>query len=214
MFLIKKCVINTDLALQMSMNQLMQFFGTLVIFLVFFSWAFIIFLFSPNKSRLRSMEDIKFYLIDSETCKCGLKCPLKAEETFSFNPLVPSVAPVKQDPTKPGCGSCKISSAFEKLLPHFSPEEISKLLKKSKKKKKKSSSSFQDELQRKMKYQKIGWYFFYFFFLMFYFNTLSLIYTKLQDRKRSLKTSLAIEPPWKLFSSNTSVCQTQTNTIG
>ncbi len=103
------------------------------------------------------MDDVKLYLIDAETCKCGLVCPLQPEETFSFNPCVPSISILKKAPTAGGCGKCHVTNAFEKLLPHFTPEEIAKLLKKSsKKKKKKSSHSPDDEMKRKAKHSKSG----------------------------------------------------------
>lgn len=75
---------------------------------------------SPNKSRLRHHDDLVNYLLSESTCKCGLECPLKPEEVFSFNPKVPSKFgfSANSDPNHvTACGVCK---RFEECFPSAS----------------------------------------------------------------------------------------------
>ena len=51
-------------------------------------WSFPFY--SPNKSKIRNKEDLINYLELEGTCKCGLECPLKVDETFNFDPKIPS----------------------------------------------------------------------------------------------------------------------------
>lgn len=75
--------------------------------------------YSPNKSRLRSMEDLVEYLQLEGTCKCGLECPFKPSEVFNFNPNVPSKfgfsASGKVDPDREI--SCNVCRKFEEMFP-------------------------------------------------------------------------------------------------
>ncbi|XP_054724058.1 uncharacterized protein LOC129234169 [Uloborus diversus] len=43
---------------------------------------------SPSEIYLHSLQEIAVYLQTEGTCKCGLECPLKLNQVFSFNPLV------------------------------------------------------------------------------------------------------------------------------
>ena len=40
---------------------------------------------SPTGKQLQSLQEIRNYLLASNTCKCGLECPLNINETFSFD---------------------------------------------------------------------------------------------------------------------------------
>lgn len=44
--------------------------------------------FSPTNVCLSSWEEIRAYLCQNNTCKCGLECPLIVERTFNFDPAV------------------------------------------------------------------------------------------------------------------------------
>ncbi|XP_031617733.1 homeobox protein 5 isoform X2 [Contarinia nasturtii] len=46
--------------------------------------------FSPSGAALRKIEQIKDYLLQHGTCKCGLPCPLRPDYFFEFNPQVPN----------------------------------------------------------------------------------------------------------------------------
>eukprot|EP00112_Aurelia_sp_Birch-Aquarium-sp1_P025249 Seg831.3_Seg831.7 transcript_id=Seg831.3_Seg831.7/GoldUCD/mRNA.D3Y31 product="Methyl-CpG-binding domain protein 6" protein_id=Seg831.3_Seg831.7/GoldUCD/D3Y31 len=97
---------------------------------------------SPNKSRLRSIADVKSYFLTHDTCKCGLECPLRPEEVFSFNPNMKSVTMLQQQQhNTQSCKACKVDEAFGKVLPQLSPEKFMKLLRKGSKKKKKKSKT-------------------------------------------------------------------------
>ena len=41
---------------------------------------------SPDNHKLYSLEDISQHLTTPGTCKCGLRCPIKIEKQFSFDP--------------------------------------------------------------------------------------------------------------------------------
>ncbi|XP_032684219.1 uncharacterized protein LOC116850265 isoform X4 [Odontomachus brunneus] len=43
---------------------------------------------SPSRSALGSLEQLKEYLMTVGTCKCGLLCPFRPEDIFSFDPKV------------------------------------------------------------------------------------------------------------------------------
>ena len=43
---------------------------------------------SPSNICLVSCEEIRTYLSQNNTCKCGLECPLIVERTFNFDPTV------------------------------------------------------------------------------------------------------------------------------
>ena len=43
---------------------------------------------SPSGTELKSMDEVKEYLLKDGTCKCGLECPLNVEATFDFDPQV------------------------------------------------------------------------------------------------------------------------------
>ncbi|XP_066926004.1 uncharacterized protein [Clytia hemisphaerica] len=73
---------------------------------------------SPNKSRLRSMEDLIDYLQREGTCKCGLECPFKPDQVFNFNPKVQSCfgfLPTGVDSNRET--SCAVCKKFEELFP-------------------------------------------------------------------------------------------------
>ena len=54
--------------------------------------SLMIFLFtSPSDICLSSCKDISAYLLRSDTCKCGLECPLMVGEVFSFDPHVEGI---------------------------------------------------------------------------------------------------------------------------
>jgi hypothetical protein len=40
---------------------------------------------SPTGEKFQSLQEIRSYLLASNTCKCGLECPLNINETFSFD---------------------------------------------------------------------------------------------------------------------------------
>ena len=60
-----------------------------------------------------------YYLQLDGTCKCGLECPLKPDEVFSFNPRVPSKfgfsAQANADPNRES--QCAVCRKFETLFP-------------------------------------------------------------------------------------------------
>jgi len=45
---------------------------------------------SPGGNELRSLDDVKSYLLKAGACKCGLICPLHVEQVFNFDPQVKS----------------------------------------------------------------------------------------------------------------------------
>lgn len=47
-----------------------------------------IFFYSPSNTALSSPEQLKEYLLTSGTCKCGLECHFKYDNTFNFDPKV------------------------------------------------------------------------------------------------------------------------------
>lgn len=46
------------------------------------------FIYSPTGSALRTIRDIKEYLLTAGTCKCGLPCPFRPEMFFNFDSQV------------------------------------------------------------------------------------------------------------------------------
>lgn len=40
---------------------------------------------SPSGDELKSIQDVRAYLMSENTCKCGLECPLDVYATFNFN---------------------------------------------------------------------------------------------------------------------------------
>ena len=48
----------------------------------------VFFLFSPSGIELKSVEDVKDYLLNEGTCKCGLECPLVVDKVFDFDNAV------------------------------------------------------------------------------------------------------------------------------
>lgn len=40
---------------------------------------------SPSGCKFHCFQDIRAYLLESDTCKCGLECPLNIYETFNFD---------------------------------------------------------------------------------------------------------------------------------
>lgn len=56
---------------------------------------------SPSGTTLRSLIQIKKYLLSSGTCKCGLPCPFKPDSLFDFNPKVATIQlPITNDSAK------------------------------------------------------------------------------------------------------------------
>lgn len=45
---------------------------------------------SPSDIRLKSLKETKKYLLEEETCKCGLQCPFHIEKVFNFDAEIPS----------------------------------------------------------------------------------------------------------------------------
>ena len=43
---------------------------------------------SPSGIQLRSLSEVKDYLLTEGTCKCGLECPLRIETSFDFSTQV------------------------------------------------------------------------------------------------------------------------------
>jgi hypothetical protein len=43
---------------------------------------------SPSGVQFNSLDEIKSYLLEADTCKCGLECPLNIYETFNFDVTV------------------------------------------------------------------------------------------------------------------------------
>lgn len=77
-------------------------------------------IFSPNKSRLRSMEDLLIYLHTEGTCKCGLECPFKPDQVFNFDPKVQSrfgMLPNGVDQNRQI--NCVVCKKFEELYPQI-----------------------------------------------------------------------------------------------
>ena len=63
-------------------------------------------LFSPNNSRLRSLENVIEYLKTDGTCKCGLECPFFIHKVFNFDARIPSkpiLVNSRAEPLKSGC---------------------------------------------------------------------------------------------------------------
>lgn len=50
-----------------------------------------LFCFSPSGVRLSSHDDVREYLQQNGTCKCGLECPVIVEKTFNFDRQVSSI---------------------------------------------------------------------------------------------------------------------------
>ena len=44
--------------------------------------------YSPSGTKLRTWDELKHYICSDGTCKCGLSCPLRLEQSFSFDPKV------------------------------------------------------------------------------------------------------------------------------
>ncbi|CAG7831508.1 unnamed protein product, partial [Allacma fusca] len=42
----------------------------------------------PSGTKLRTWDELKNYICSDGTCKCGLSCPLRLEQSFSFDPKV------------------------------------------------------------------------------------------------------------------------------
>ena len=40
---------------------------------------------SPSGIKIKSIQEIKYYLLSDNTCKCGLECPINIYEVFSFD---------------------------------------------------------------------------------------------------------------------------------
>lgn len=63
-------------------------------------------LFSPNNSRLRSLENVIEYLKTDGTCKCGLECPFFIHKVFNFDARIPSkpiLVNSRAEPLQSGC---------------------------------------------------------------------------------------------------------------
>jgi hypothetical protein len=43
---------------------------------------------SPSGAELKSIEEVKEYLLKDGTCKCGLECPLELQKVFDFDQKV------------------------------------------------------------------------------------------------------------------------------
>ena len=65
------------------------------------------FLFSPNNSRLRSLDHVIEYLTTEGTCKCGLECPLFAQKVFNFDARIPSKPLLSGSNSEPSNSTCK-----------------------------------------------------------------------------------------------------------
>ena len=48
----------------------------------------LIFYSSPSGIQLKTMDEIRSYLIKEGTCKCGLECPMHVEKVFDFDDKV------------------------------------------------------------------------------------------------------------------------------
>lgn len=72
---------------------------------------------SPNKSRIRSYDDIIEYIESDSTCKCGLECPVRPKELFNFDPNVASrLGMTDFEATSPEERSCNACKEFDILL--------------------------------------------------------------------------------------------------
>ncbi len=58
---------------------------------IFDLFIYFLFSFSPSGVELKSMDEVKEYLLTEGTCKCGLDCPLEVEKVFDFDAQVKSV---------------------------------------------------------------------------------------------------------------------------
>ena len=43
---------------------------------------------SPSGVQLKSLPELKAYMLREGTCKCGLECPLTLEKVFDFDQTV------------------------------------------------------------------------------------------------------------------------------
>ena len=64
---------------------------------------------SPDNHKLYSLEDISQHLTTPGTCKCGLRCPIKIEKQFSFDPDTISL-PDHFQPSESLHVPCKLAS--------------------------------------------------------------------------------------------------------
>jgi len=63
---------------------------------------------SPNKSRIRTYDDMIEYIEADDTCKCGLECPVRPRELFNFDPNVSSKLGIADlESTVRNCNPCK-----------------------------------------------------------------------------------------------------------
>ena len=61
---------------------------------------------SPSGFKFQSISEIREYLLSSNTCKCGLECPLNIYETFNFNASVESLSLSDLSNIQPRQGLC------------------------------------------------------------------------------------------------------------
>ncbi|XP_059092531.1 uncharacterized protein LOC131887828 [Tigriopus californicus] len=74
--------------------------------------------YSPSGVQLRSMDDVKTYLLREGTCKCGLECPIRIDESFDFDDTKHSEAqPFVMDSTIPSryCAHKKLLAGLAAL---------------------------------------------------------------------------------------------------
>ena len=73
---------------------------------------------SPDNRKLCSLEEVSLHLTTPGTCKCGLRCPIKIEKQFSFDPDTISL-PDNFQPSENMPLPCKV--ATQNLTMHVEP---------------------------------------------------------------------------------------------
>ena len=111
--------------------------------------------FSPNKSRLRSMEDVRSYMMSATTCKCGLECPFQLEKVFSFSPNIATSQILHK---RSNFCECNVDIGFQQILLQFTSEKLARLTKKGTKKKKKRSKTFDKDGRKKLHHTRKGYF--------------------------------------------------------
>lgn len=74
------------------------------------------------------MDSIKQYLSSDGTCKCGLKCPLQIDSTFSFNTKVVNIKQTVSDSEINDGGKIKCKHKVKHKDPGIAPYPVSRPL--------------------------------------------------------------------------------------